>query len=323
LIDDERPLVVEREHLNDMKIAIVGTGGVGGYFGARLARAGSDVHFIARGKHLDAMRRDGLRVESPLGNVVIQPVNATSDPASIGIVDVVIVAVKLWDTEAAARSLRPLVGPHTAVISLQNGVDKDEVLRRFIEPKNLMGGLCYIAASIGGPGLIQHAGKMARIKFGEFNRERTPRAEAFLQALHAAEVTAELSDDIEREIWEKFVFLIGLSATTTLLRTPIGPVRSDPDTRSLLRDTMDETVQVGIAKGVALERSYADKGLELCDAVPDTMMSSMQVDLSRGNRLELDWLSGAVMRFGRELRVPTPVNRVTYAALKLHSRGAS
>jgi 2-dehydropantoate 2-reductase len=323
LRDNEQSRVAEVERLANMKIAIVGTGGVGGYFGARLAQAGEDVHFIARGKHLEAMRSEGLRVESPLGNVLIRPVRVTADPISIGTADVVLVAVKLWDTEAAARALRPLVGANTAVISLQNGVDKDEVLRRFIEPQNVVGGLCYIAASIGGPGLIQHAGKMARIKFGEFDGARTPRVEAFLKALHAAEVTAELSDDIGREIWEKFVFLIGLSATTALMRSSIGPIRSDPDTREVLLETMDETVRVGIAKGVSLDPKYAYKGLELCDAVPDTMKSSMQVDLSRGNRLELDWLSGAVLRFGRELDVPTPVNRVTYAALKLHAMGTA
>jgi 2-dehydropantoate 2-reductase len=305
-----------------MKIAIVGTGGVGGYFGARLAGAGFEVHFIARGRHLEAMRREGLRVESPLGDMLIKPANATSDPASIGVADVVIVAVKLWDTEEAARSLRPLIGPETAVISLQNGVDKDAVLSRFVDRRNIVGGLCYIAASIGAPGVIQHAGKMARIKFGELTRARTTRAEEFLQALQKAKVTAELSDDIEREIWEKFVFLVGLSATTTLMRSPIGPIRSDPVTRALLLDMMDETVRVGIAKGVELDPNYAAKGMELCDAVPDTMMSSMQVDLSRGNRLELDWLSGAVVRFGKEFNVLTPVNRVTYGALKLHSNGS-
>jgi 2-dehydropantoate 2-reductase len=306
-----------------MKIAIVGTGGVGGYFGARLAQSGSDVHFIARGRHLEAMRSEGLRVESPLGNMLIKPVSVTAEPETIGPVDLAIVAVKLWDTEAAARSLQPLIGPHTAVISLQNGVDKDAILARFVDKKNILGGLCYIAASIGGPGLIQHAGKMARITFGEFNRTRSERALAFLKALQDAGVTAELSDDIEREIWEKFVFLVGLSATTTLMRSAIGPIRSDADARALLLDTMDETVRVGIAKGVGLDPEYANKGLELCDGVPATMMSSMQVDLSRGNRLELDWLSGAVVRFGKALNVSTPVNRVTYGALKLHINGTT
>jgi 2-dehydropantoate 2-reductase len=306
-----------------MKIAIVGTGGVGGYFGARLAQSGSDVHFVARGRHLEAMRSEGLRVESPLGNMLIKPVSVSAEPKVIGPVDLAIVAVKLWDTEAAARSLEPLVGPHTAVVSLQNGVDKDAILARFVDKKNILGGLCYIAASIGGPGLIQHAGKMARITFGEFNGTRSPRALAFLKALQGAGVTAELSDDIEREIWEKFVFLVGLSATTTLMRSAIGPIRSDPDTRALLLDAMDETVRVGIAKGVGLDPRYANKGLELCDAVPATMMSSMQVDLSRGNRLELDWLSGAVVRFGTELQVSTPVNRAAYGALKLHINGTA
>ncbi len=305
-----------------MRIAILGTGGVGGYFGARLAQGGSDVHFVARGAHMQAMQNTGLRVNSPLGDMLIKPVKVTSDAASIGPVDVVLIAVKMWDTESAARSLRPLIGTDTAVISLQNGVEKDEILSRHVDRQHILGGICYIAASIGAPGLIEHAGKMARITFGELDRRRSTRAEAFFGALQESGIMAQLSEDIQREIWEKFVFLVGLSASTALIRLPIGPIRSDADTRALLLDTMNETVRVGIAKGIALDPQYAAKGLELCDAVPDTMMSSMQVDLSRGNRLELDWLTGAVVRFGKELGVPTPVNRVAYAALKLHAGGS-
>ncbi len=304
-----------------MKIAIVGTGGVGGYFGSRLALAGHEVHFIARGAHLAAMNRDGLRVNSALGDMLVKPVKATSDPKTVGPVDVVLVAVKLWDTEAAAESVKPLVGPDTAVISLQNGVEKDEVLARFIDKRNHLGGVCYIAAAIGEPGVIEHSGKMARITFGEMDGKASPRALAFQKALTDAQVMVELSTDIQREIWEKFVFLVGLSSTTTLVRQPIGPIRADADLRAMLLETMRETVNVGIAKGVRLDPGYAQKRLEFCDTIPATMMSSMQVDLSRGNRLELDWLCGAVVRFGRDLKVPTPVNGVTYAALKLYAGG--
>ena len=304
-----------------MKIAIVGTGGVGGYFGSRLAQAGCDVHFIARGAHLQAMKESGLKVESSLGDALIKPVNVSSDPASIGPVDFALVAVKLWDTEAAARSVKPLVGPHTAVISLQNGVEKDAVLERFVNKANIVGGICYIAASIRAPGIIEHAGKMARVVFGEMDRQRTPRCEALLKALLDAGVTADLSLDIQREIWEKFVFLVGLSATTSLIRLPIGPIRSDAFTRAVLLDAMDETVKVAIAKGIRIAPDYAATRLEFCDTIPATMMSSMQIDLARGNRLELDWLSGAVVRFGLELGVPTPVNRMVYAALKPHAAG--
>lgn len=302
---------------------MIGTGGVGGYFGGRLAEAGCDVHFVARGAHLQALSQNGLQVKSPLGDMLIKPVKVTSDTASIGVVDVVLVAVKLWDTEAAASSLKPLIGPDTAVISLQNGVEKDTVLARFVDKRNLLGGICYIAASISAPGVIEHAGKMARVTFGEMDGGVTPRSAAFLKALVDANVMADLSKDIVREIWEKFVFLVGLSSTTALLRQPIGPIRTDPDTRQLLLETMRETVNVGIAKGVRLDPSYAEKRLEFCDTIPATMMSSMQVDLSRGNRLELDWLSGAVVRFGEEFNVPTPANRVTYAALKLYAAGKS
>jgi 2-dehydropantoate 2-reductase len=306
-----------------MKIAIVGAGGVGGYFGARLAESGCDVFFIARGAHLEAMRKDGLKIRSPLGDLDLKSVQATSDPAAIGLADVVLVAVKLWDTETAARSLKPLVGPDTAVISLQNGVEKDAVLARYITERNLLGGVCYIAASIAAPGVIEHANKLAKITFGEMDGRPTPRSLAFLEKLGSAQISADLSGDIRREIWEKFVFLVGLSATTALLRLPIGVIREDPVTRRLLLDTMQETVSVGIAKDVQLAQDYAVNRLEFCDILPAAMTSSLHVDLARGNRLEIDWLSGAVMRYGRELGIPTPVNNVTYAALKLYRDGHS
>ena len=304
-----------------MKIAIVGTGGVGGYFGGRLAQAGNDVHFLARGTHLQAMRETGLHIESPLGNTTIKPIKLVDDADTIGTTDVVLIAVKLWDTEAAAQSLKPLVGPDTAVISLQNGVDKDAILERFVSKSNIVGGLCYIAASIRAPGVIEHAGQMARIVLGELHGGASARSAAFLAALYAAQVTAELSPDIRRAIWEKFVFLVGLSTTTALTRLPVGPIRSDPDTRALLFEIMQETVSVGIAKGIAMDPEFAMDRLKFCDTIPATMMSSMQIDLARGTRLELDWLNGAVVRFGRELGIPTPVNRVAHAALKLHAAG--
>lgn len=306
-----------------MKIAIVGAGGVGGYFGARLAESGCDVSFIARGEHLETMRKDGLSIRSPLGNLHLKSVQATSDPAAIGLADVVLVAVKLWDTETAARSLKPLVGPDTMVISLQNGVDKDAVLARYVAERNLLGGVCYIAASIAAPGVIEHANRLAKITFGEMDGQPTPRSLAFLEKLVGAQISADLSADIRREIWEKFVFLVGLSATTAVVRLPIGPIREDLVTRRLLLDAMQETVSVGLAKGVRLGQDYAVNRLEFCDTLPAAMTSSLQVDLARGNRLEIDWLSGAVMGYGRELRIPTPVNDVVYAALRLYRDGRS
>ena len=306
-----------------MRIAILGSGAVGGYFGARLAAAGEAATFIARGRQLAALRERGLEIRSPRGDLHLQPVRATDDPASIGVVDVVLFTVKLWSTEEAGRQLVPLVGRDTAVISLQNGVDANPVLAGIVGREHLMGGLCYIAATLDRPGSVQHSGQMARLVFGELGGRRTRRAEAFLEACTRAKAgfDAELSNDIDRAIWEKFVFIVGLSGVTTLARRPIGPLRSDPDTRALLLDVMREAVAVGRAKGVALDADFADDRLAFMDTLPAQMTSSMHNDLERGNRLEVGWLSGAVARLGKEAGVPTPANRAVYAALKAYAGG--
>jgi 2-dehydropantoate 2-reductase len=306
-----------------VRIAIMGSGAVGGYFGVRLAQAGCDVHFVARGAQMAAMRDQGLRVESPRGDAHVLPVRVTDDPEAIGPVDVVLFTVKLWSTEEAAGRLVPLIGRDTAVISLQNGVEANRILERFVGREHLMGGVCYIGVAIDRPGVVRHTGQMARLVFGELGGRRTPRAEAFLAACQraAAHLDAELSPDVDRAIWEKFVFLVGVSGLTSLTRHTIGPVRADPDTRALLLDAMREVLDVGRAKGVALDPSYADARLAFVDTLPSEMTSSMHTDLERGNRLEVGWLAGAVTRIGREAGVATPVNRAVYAALKLHDDG--
>ena len=308
-----------------MKIAVMGTGALGGYFGGRLAEAGEDVTFIARGAQLAALRESGLSIQSPRGNLKLQPARATDDAKSIGPVDAVLFTVKLWSTEEAGRALAPLIGRDTAVLSLQNGVDANEVLARLVGREHLMGAVCYIAAVLDRPGMVQHTGQMARIIFGELGGRKTSRAEAFLAACARARsgFDAELSPDVERAIWEKFVFIVGLSGLTTLARRSIGPVRSDPDTRALLLDVMREAVAVGRAKGVGLDAKFADERLAFIDTLPPQMTSSMHGDLERGNRLEVKWLSGAVARLGRELGIETPANRAVYAALKLHADGRS
>ena len=308
-----------------MKIAIMGTGALGGYFGGRLAEAGEDVAFIARGRQLAALRDGGLRIFSPRGDLRLRPVRATADPAEIGPVDLVFFTVKLWSTEEAAGQIAPLIGPGTAVMSLQNGVDANEVLARVVGREHLMGGVCYVAASLDDSGAVRHGGQLARVIFGEPGGAKTRRAEAFLAACERAKAgfDAELSADIDRVIWEKFVFIVGLSGLTALTRGPIGPVRSDPDTRAFLLDVMREAVAVGRAKGVALSPDFADQRLAFMDTLPPGMTSSMHNDLERGNRLEVAWLSGAVVRLGRAAGVPTPANRAVYAALKLHAGGAA
>ncbi len=304
-----------------MKIVVMGTGGVGGYFGGRLAKRGFDVTFIARGAHLNAIRRYGLRVESANGNIHVKPAKATDKPGEVGPVDFVLLAVKLWDTEAAAEAMRPLMGKDTAVISLQNGVDAETRLGDILGLEHVMGGLAQIAAVISAPGVIKHTGTMARVVFGELGGQRTPRTETLLDAMRAAGIEAEISDDIERAIWEKFVFLVAFSGVTSVTRQPIGALREDHETRSLLRSAMRETIAVARAQGIDIDEGFVENRLQWIDQLPAEMTSSMAEDLGRGNRLELDWLSGAVVRMGREHNVPTPTNAFMYAALKLSAGG--
>jgi 2-dehydropantoate 2-reductase len=306
-----------------MKVAIVGAGGVGGYFGGRLAASGVDVHFLARGRHLEALRTQGLRLRSPLGDLHLPTVQATDDAAQVGPVDLVLFGVKLWDTEAAAAAVKPLLGPGTAVVSFQNGVVKDELLRQAVGPAHVLGGVCYIEAAIAEPGVIEHGGRMQRLVFGEYGGDATPRVQRFLDACRAAGIDADTSPDIGRTIWEKFVFLVGLSGSTTAVRAPIGIVRGTEGSRRLLRSLMAEAVAVGRAEGVALDAAFVDDRLAFCDQLPATMTSSMHRDLERGNRLELPWLSGDVARRGDRLGVPTPVNRTVADLLAPHVAGAA
>ncbi len=303
-----------------MRIAMMGAGGVGGYFGGRLAASGCDVTFIARGRHLEALRNNGLRIDSrDIGDATIDPVEATDTPADVGVVDYVIVGVKLWDTEEVGRGILPMVGPDTTVLSLQNGVECDETLARVVGAGHLIGGVAFIASSIGEPGVIKHIGTMQRVVVGERAGGSSPRVNALHEALLQGGINAEVSEDIERTIWEKFVFLVGLSATTTTLRTTLGPVREDPESRELLLDVMRETVAVGRAKGIDLPADYADDRLAFADGLPVDMTSSMHHDLEAGNRLEVAWLSGAVARFGQEFGVATPVNQSVFEQLERYA----
>ncbi|MCC6195514.1 MAG: 2-dehydropantoate 2-reductase [Burkholderiales bacterium] len=303
-----------------MRIAFMGAGGLGGYFGARLCQGGADVHFIARGAHLAAMRSDGLRVEGP-EPLHVPKVNATDDPAQVGVVDFVMLCVKLWDTEDALRQVRPLVGAGTTLISFQNGVLKDRYLRSAYDESQLMGGVGYVATTIDRPGVIRQTGPMQRLLFGEFDGSRSPRGQALLDACLAGGINAELSTNIVREIWQKYVFLVGLSGTTTTIRKPIGPIRENAQTRALLLDVMREVVAVGRSYGVDLPEDYAERRLELADDVAYDMTSSMHHDLERGNRLEVRWLSGGVVELGRLNGVPTPLNRAIADILALHAAG--
>ena len=298
----------------------MGAGGVGGYFGARLQQAGHEVTFFARGKHLQALQKDGLTVESAHGNARIK-VRVFEDPREAGVVDVVLFAVKLWDTESAAERLRPVVGKDTVVIPFQNGVESTERLGRIFGAERVLGGSAYIGTRIKAPGVIEHSGQMARLQFGPVLPTQRAAAEAFLEACKRAGIQAEIPDDIVKANWEKFVFLVGLSSATAVARMPIGVVRSDPDLRWLFERAMRETWSVGRARGVALAGDYVEGRMKFADGLHTDMKASLLHDLEAGGRLEAPWLCGAVARMAREAGVDAPVNRSVYAALKPYIDG--
>lgn len=304
-----------------MKIAMVGSGGVGGYFGAGLSRGGADVQFIARGAHLAAMRERGLIIEGQGEPVVLADVQATDDAASIGVCDLVVIGVKLWDTAAALEQIRPLVGAGTTLLSFQNGVTKRDLIRAAYPGTHVMDGVAYVATTIDRPGVIRRTGALERLIFGEIAGGPSVVGEQLLAIARNGGINAEASTDVTREVWQKFVFLIGLSSTTTSMRSPIGPIRSNPLTRAFLLDVMREVVAVGRALAVQLDADYAEQRLQLADGVAPDMTSSMHHDLKRGGRLELPWLSGAVVELGAKAGVATPLNRAVRDILALYADG--
>jgi 2-dehydropantoate 2-reductase len=304
-----------------MRIAVMAAGGVGGYFGALLARAGHEVAFVARGRHLAAIREHGLTVRADSGDVRIERPVVGDDPAKLGRADVVLFAVKLWDTEHAAQAIRPLLDRDSVVIPFQNGVESIERVSAVIDASHVMGGAAYIAATIGEPGVVVKTGKMARLRFGTVLPAQERAGRAFLDACKGAGIDAELVDDIRRVIWEKFVFLSAFSGITTAARHPIGVIRSDPDLRATLEAAMREAFAIGRARGIALPDAFIDQQLGFADGLPAEMKSSMLNDLVAGNRLEAPWLSGAVARMAKESGVAAPVSATLYAAVKPFCEG--
>lgn len=301
-----------------MRIAVIGAGGVGGYFGARLAAAGEDVAFIARGAHLAAMRRDGLRIDSALGDFTLKPVKAATDPAELGSepFDLVVIAVKLWSTEEAIATARKLAGPRTMVVSFQNGVGAIDAVTRAFGKERTLGGVVHIATAIGAPGVIKHTGQMERFTLGEPAGGISARVSALVETAKRARLNAIASDDILRAIWEKFIFLATFSGVATLSRLPKSAIFADTDLRRVYADALAEAVAVARASGIKLPADYEDTVMRFSEGLPDTMKPSLLHDLERGNRLEVEFLSGAVARIGAERGVATPVHRTIYAALK-------
>lgn len=298
-----------------MKIAVFGSGGVGGYFGARLAAAGNEVHFIARGAHLQAIWTGGLRVQSALGNVELRP-PVHEDPAEIGPVDVVMLTVKLWDVETAAQRLAPLVRGGGHVIPFQNGIEAASMVARAVGADSVMGGSAYVAARVKAPGVIEHTGTMARLRFGVLRKGQEAAAAQFLQACTQAKISAEVVPDIELVNWEKFAFLVAMSSATAVSRAPNGVVQSDPDLAWLFEAAMRETWRLARARNIRLPDDFVEKHLEFAKTLPAEMRASLAHDLEAGNRLEAPWLCGAVARMSADAGLEAPVNRAVYAALK-------
>ena len=305
-----------------MKIAVIGARGVGGYFGARLAQAGHDVTFVARGRHLAAIREHGLAIESSLGNATVR-CPATEDLSAIGPVDVAMLCVKLWDVEATAPKLSGIVSNGGVVIPFQNGVESADRVAAALGASHVLGGVAYIAATIRAPGVIAHTGTRARLRVGAFPGGPDDRAAAFADACRSAGIEVEHAPDIRRALWEKFVFLASFSGLTSAARVPIGVVRADPDLRATLEAAMREVSAVGRARGVALPDDFVEKQLGFADGLPATMRSSMLNDLESGFRLEVPWLSGAVARMARESGLEAPVHATLHAVLKPHAGGST
>ena len=298
-----------------MKLAIVGSGGVGGYFGARLAQHGRDVSFIARGEHLLKMQSGGLMVESPDGNFSVANITATDQPESIGEVDCVLVAVKGWQLESVVEPMQPLIGPETIILPLQNGVDAPHFLSSKFGEERVLGGLCGIIAHLNGPGAIRHVGIKPYIQFGELNGEHSTRVEALAAVLKVDGIKAQLVDDIGLAMWHKFIFIAPISGVTSVACASIDQVASTADTRALLVQALNEVIAVGQAAGIALNEGDAARTLKLIDSTPVGGTTSLQRDIEAGSRSELEIQIGAVKRMGAELNVPVPAFEYIYAAL--------
>jgi 2-dehydropantoate 2-reductase len=306
-----------------MRIAMMGSGGIGGYFGARLAAAGEDVAFIARGAHLDALRLSGLRLQSPLGDLHLCNVRAAERPADIAAVDIVIFAVKLFDSEEAAAAIVPLVGSETRVVTLQNGIDSVEMLARFVPRSQVVGGTAYISVHLERPGVIVHAGGVAQPQLTLGGRGDS-KIEGFRAAcIRAGGMDVQTVDDVDQAIWLKFVMLSAFSGGTSLMRSGIGPILADPESRKFMEQLRDEGIAVASSAGHRMPEGYKDDVAALWQKFPPETLSSMANDLACGKPLELKWFSGRVHALGEEFGVPTPAHTAVYRALHLHAGGAS
>lgn len=304
-----------------MRVAVFGAGGTGGYFGGLLARAGHDVAFVARGAHLEALRRSGLTVKSRLAGDFTVRARVTDDPDRIGPVDLVLFCVKAYDTVGAAGRLRTLVGPETVILSVQNGIDNEARIAEAVGPAHVLAAVAQVSSVIEAPGVIAQTAGPGKIIFGELDGGPTARVERLRDALQQAGIAAQVRADMRVALWEKFIFICGVSGVTALTRLPLGPILGDPETRALLRGTLAEAEEVAHAEGVAVPEGYAERALAFIASLEPWMRGSLYYDLVAGRRLELETLNGTVVRLGRAREVPTPMNVAIYAALRPYAEG--
>ena len=308
-----------------MRIAIFGSGSVGGYFGGRLAQAGEDVVFIARGEHFQAIRTNGLRVDSIKGDFVLQSVYATDDPQQVGLVDVILLCVKAWQVKEAMQVMRPMIGPQTFVVPLQNGVEAPSQLAAGLGKEHVLGGLCGLITFIVEPGHICHAGTDPFIRFGELDNHHSERVERLHRAFdRTSGLTAEIPPDIHVAMWQKFVFVTAFSGLGAVTRAPIGILRGQPGTRKMLEQTICEIYNVARARNISLPKNVIDKTMDFIDSLPMDGTASMQRDIINGRPSELESQNGAVVRLGNEVEVETPINNFIYQSLlplEMRARG--
>lgn len=303
-----------------VRIAVMGAGGIGGYVGGRLAEAGEEVHLIARGSHLAAIQANGLKVESPHGNVILPHIHATPDPSEIGPVDLILFAVKLSDTDQAARSLAPIVAGHTKIVTLQNGIESKDIIGRHIDPEHIAAGVIYIGARIEQPGVILQTGGLHRMVVDRKDGDAVMR-EFFAACERAIGIEALPTDDVEHTLWSKFIALTAFSGATSISRLPIGAIFQHPGTLAFMRELLNEVIAVARAAGQDFDEAYADTTIELFRSFPYEQKSSMLIDLEGGKPLELPWLSGKVHALGIDFGIPTPASSAVVAALAAYVGG--
>ena len=298
-----------------MKILIMGTGGVGGYYGGRLAQQGNEVTFIARGAHLYTIRHEGLKVHSVHGDFTVSPANATDEPINVGPVDLILFCVKAYSTDEAAQAIRPAVDVHTTVLSLQNGIDAAERIGQVIGVEHVLGGATWLSSAVEAPGVIRQVSQFQRVVLGEFDGSRSERIQSVYEVLKNTGITVEISENILKILWTKFVFISSASSLGSLTRLPMAEYRSIPETRALITGQMREVEALARAQSIALDEDVVQKSLEFMDAATPHIKASMQLDVESGHRTELESMVGVIGRKGRELNVPTPVADFIYASL--------